>query len=587
MELLQKVIAEANLFGVSAKDAITMLLTFGGRIPVESRTPSLAAFDKAIFDLLPGSARLLREPAHKGESLRLYFNWLGRLHTRCASDEPVCYGGEPEIHVGYLALDLEIVQKAAAAAEQFTYKEMLLRRELDDVLAGEERTGSLPALLDAIEDSVRHVEAICFYVDDRLYAVMERGTNLVTTRKRSGLMDELRQKPVSCWQSADRLAIVALRALFLSGRSIRFEEFNSIELTAHRLRQFLERLGAAYAETHSARFEPPAHPFEFGREVGALAQTVDAARWLRYRRVNGITFQKQEHCIRLASDQKIERTMGACFEQMRSRWPCRETDDPEVFFNEVAGDAIEATCRELRTRAGNGGQSATTSLERLIEDVVSSAVRCTNAEYGMSSSLRRPGELVGHAPDALPELVAALTPKDFFCCIVGTSFLSRRFGSRLTSDVFRAVQARMQFNRWHFIAGNFPRDAVPDSRHYFYPPTMPDLAEWVDQFHGGHIRAAVRYSIRSPGPEILDAPLQISGHGFRGFYDVRVVRIDGAPFTIEDLRLVRAHNAWMGHIWRAILARCADVAVRQQLEIAGFENGNGAVLEADILSAIA
>jgi hypothetical protein len=201
--------------------------------------------------------------------------------------------------------------------------------------------------------------------------------------------------------------------------------------------------------------------------------------------------------------------------------------------------------------------------------------------------LRRPGALIGHPADALPELVAALTPKDFFCCIVGTAVLSRRFGSRLTSDVFRAVQARMQFNRWHFIVGNFPRNAVPDDRHYFYPPTMPDLAEWVDQFHGGHIRAAVRYSIRSPGPEILETPLQISGHGFRGFYDVRVVRIDGTPFAVEDLRLVRAHNAWMGQIWRTILARCADVMVRQQLEIAGFENGNGAVLDADMLSAIA
>jgi hypothetical protein len=185
-------------------------------------------------------------------------------------------------------------------------------------------------------------------------------------------------------------------------------------------------------------------------------------------------------------------------------------------------------------------------------------------------------------------VVATLTPKDFFCCIVGSSHLARQFGSRLSGDVFRAVQARMQFNRWHFIPGNFPRSSVPDNRHYFYPPTMPDLAEWVDQFHAGHIRAAVRYSIRSPGPEILDVPLRISGHEFRGFYDVRVVRIEGAPFTIEDLRMVRAHSIWMGHIWRALVARCADSAVRAQLEITGFENGCGAVLEDDeAVSAIA
>jgi hypothetical protein len=587
MELLQKVIAQAHLFDVPAKDAVTMLLTLGGRIPIENRTPALAPFDRTIFDLLPGSVRLTPTPANNGENLHLYLNWLGRLHIRRICDEPIDYGGEREIQIGYLALEPDILKKASAAADQVNHQEGLVRRELDRVLTEEERAGQLPALLDAIEDSVRHVEAICFYVDDRLYAVMERGTNLITTRKRTGLIDELRSKPVATWRSADRLAIVAMRALFLSGRSIRFEEFNSIELTARRLQQLLHRLGAVYAEAHSVRFKPPSHPFELGRKVGELAQALDSANWLRYRVVSGITFGKHEHCVRLTSDQRIDRIMRTCLEQMRSRWHCTETDDPQFFFSEVANGAIEATCQKQRTGSGDDGKPATTPLERLIEDVVSSAVLCTSADYGMSSSLRRPHEVVGHERDALPTLLMELTPKDFYCCIVGSSFLSRRFGSRLTNDVFRAVQARMQFNRWHFIVGNLPRDAISDDRHYFYPPTMPDLAEWVDQFHAGHIRAAVRHSIRSPGPEILDFPLRISGHEFRGFYDVRVVRIEGAPFTIEDLRLVRAHNAWMGHIWRTILARCADVTGKQLVEITGFENGNGAILETDSLSKIA
>jgi hypothetical protein len=35
------------------------------------------------------------------------------------------------------------------------------------------------------------------------------------------------------------------------------------------------------------------------------------------------------------------------------------------------------------------------------------------------------------------------------------------------------------------------------------------------------------------------------------------------------------------------LARCADVAGKQQVEITGFENGNGAILETDSVSKIA
>ena len=270
MELLGKIVSSASLFAVPARDAVRMLLTFGDRVPIENRVASLAAFDKEVFDLLPASVRLTREPAGTPdhEDLRLYFNTLGRLHIRRACEDPLDYGLEQIVPIGYLALEPETLRQAAAAAEQARREEALLRREFDDALFEAERAGSLAALLDAIEDSVRHVEAVCFYVDDRLYAVMERGTNLVTTRKRPGLIEELRDNPVLAWRSADRLAIAALRALFLSGRSIRFEEFNAVELTARRLRQFLHGLGGA------SQFDP----FGRFRTVAASVRTWPAGR---------------------------------------------------------------------------------------------------------------------------------------------------------------------------------------------------------------------------------------------------------------------------------------------------------------------
>src|ERR1700754_4638303 len=109
MELLQKVISHASLFTVPAKDAVRMLLTFGDRAPIQNRLMSLAAFDRAVLDTLPASVRLTLEPAGKPdhEDLRLYFNGLGRLHIRRASDEPVEYGPEPNLAIGYLSLDRE------------------------------------------------------------------------------------------------------------------------------------------------------------------------------------------------------------------------------------------------------------------------------------------------------------------------------------------------------------------------------------------------------------------------------------------------------------------------------------------------
>jgi len=583
IELLQSVISQSPPSTLPAKDAITGLLTFGNRVPIELRRPSLAPFDQAICDAVPNSdsVRITAEPGRSAgvENLRIYFNSLGRLHLRPVTENVLDYGLGGVIAIGHLALEPQIVRHARAEAHRIRLEEMQLRESIDRVLRDAENDGSLCGLLDDIEDSVRHVEAVCFYADDCLYAVMERVTNLVATRKGPGLIDQLRQCPVSAWRPSDRLAIVALRALFLSGASVRFEEFNSIELTAKRLLQRLHALGSSYATALQIPFEPLVHPFELGRQVGALAKSLSGKPWVRYRRVSGITFQKQEHCVQLPADQTSKQILQTSLHMLRCKWPCAPADSARAFFSQVAQNAIEASCFETERKAS--GQApyagATSALERLIEDVVISAVQATDADYGMSSSLRRPGELFVDDTEALAAVVGALTPKDFYCCIVGTEELQRRFGERLNGDVFRAVQARMQFNRWHFVPGNLPRHLVADDRHYFYPPVMPDLAEWVDQFHAGHVRAAVRYSIRSPGPEIVDAPLEISGHEFRGFYDVRVVRVDDKPFDIRDLAIVRTHSLWMGYIWRTILANCLDPAVRRQLQIAGFANGHGAV----------
>jgi hypothetical protein len=584
IELLQSVISQSPPSKLTAKDTIAALLTFGGRVPIELRRPSLASFDERVFEALPRSetVKITSEPetAAGVENLRVYFNVLGRLHLRPLAENVVDYGLDEVIEIGHLALPPQIVAHARAHARIISLEEMQLRALLDRVLFEAENDGSLIGLLDEIDDSVRHVEAVCFYADDCLYAVMERFTNLVATRRGPGLIDVLRQTPVAQWRSSDRLAMVALRSLFLSGASVRFEEFNSIELTAKRLFECLHRLGSSYSAALQIPFEPPVHPFELGRSIGALAKRVKVKPWVRYRRVSGITFQKQEHCIHLAADSASDQILKASFHALRSKWLCEAPDAPRAFFTKIAQNAIEATCFDTERKSADPAPyaGAASALERLIEDIVVSAVRATGADYGMSSSLRRPGALFVDKAENLGAVIGALTPKDFYCCIVGTDELRRRFGERLSGDVFRAVQARMQFNRWHFIAGNLPRHLVAEDRHYFYPPALPDLAEWVDQFHAGHIRAAVRYSVRSPGPEIIDTPLEISGHEFRGFYDVRVVRIGEKPFDLQDLAIVRNHSLWMGYVWRTILANCLDPIVRGQLHIGGFANGHGAVL---------
>ena len=583
IDLLQAIANHSGIFADPAEAAIRRLLTFDDRAALQQRLQTLAPFDRAIVDLLPeaGSTRIAQSSVHDQAvaECRLYFNALGRLHIRPSADHMVDYGMRDTTPIGFLALDPKLVAEARKRADVWISNEMRQRESLEHVLVDAQRTGTLSRLLADVADSVQHVEAVSFYIDDALYAVVERVNNLISTRRGAGLLDALRCASVEEWRSSDRLAVIALRSLFLSGGPIRFEEFNGTELSATRLLERLSSLGSRYSVALNRHFHTPAHPFELGSAVGELAQKIGPDVGVRYRQVNGLTFHKEENLISRDKLDCVRDRCAAAFRNIRRRNIAYDGDDARSYFAEAADQAITATLRATASSNDIAEGSATTPLECLLEEVVSSAVASTGADYGMSSSLRKVGHLLVDDPGLFLERIADLTTKEFYCCIVATTGLVNRYGARLSGDVFRAVQARMQYNRWHFVPGNLPRESVPEGRHYFYPPVMPDIAEWVDQYHAGHARARVRYSIRAPGPEIIQPPLIISGHKFRGFYDIRVVRVEGEPFAMEDMLIARTHCLWMGEIWRKILSRCGDLDVREKLQVRGFVNGCGGTVD--------
>src|SRR5262249_27360417 len=126
-----------------------------------------------------------------------------------------------------------------------------------------------------------------------------------------------------------------------------------------------------------------------------------------------------------------------------------------------------------------------------------------------------------------------------------------------------SMSARMQYNSWHFIAGNLPRVPVVVARDYFVPPTIPDIAHHSDQHHHGHVAARVRYSIRSP------QPVEVLGRTFTGFIDLRLLRCEGPPFDEQDL--IAAHRT------SAFIARATElvadmVAAGTQAEVSSFDS---------------
>jgi hypothetical protein len=150
--------------------------------------------------------------------------------------------------------------------------------------------------------------------------------------------------------------------------------------------------------------------------------------------------------------------------------------------------------------------------------------------------------------------VLPLSKQDFYCCVLPHPQLIKDLPEHIVYHILYSSALRMEFNRWHFIPGNFEREEIPANRHYYFPPMMPDIAEWSDLRHGGHTKAGVRYSIRAPGAPLWRDPFMAYNHPYRGCYDVRLVRVEGPPFGEEELQIARSHSEFMDTFWKTLQA---------------------------------
>lgn len=562
----------------SAYEAAEYFVTVGGTYPIALAVDALGAFDRAAFDLLGAHRELAVAPASAGDgagTLAMYANSLGRLHIRRADEPRPVYSPEDRwIDIGSVPLRpgmLREIEQAVARQEADEARAFAeVRRALDKVHA----QGELRKLLDQVIDHVQHVESVCFYVGDRLYALIDRYVNLIDTKGSKGSLPRLRERDYAQWTEGEILVVAGLHALFLSGRSVRFEEFNGVVLSARSLLRKLDELLGAYRAV-GCKVDLPEGPdiFDIGAEIARQAGKSVGKPWLRYRWIYALNFQKNERMLPLARSSEDRRRhldeFDADYAELVS--PRRSSEVPaSLFFTQLASACL---ARDLAgMRCDRGSAAAAGWLEYLIEKIVASAVLATRADYGMSSSLRDIAKLVDHDDAKLVETVHALSPADFFTCFVAHDFAGR-LDKDLAFAIAASVQKRMMFNRWHFIPGNFERPLVSPKRHWYYPPVIPDIAVHSDMHRAAHNRARVKFSVRAPGPDASRPPLQIAGRAYRGFYDVRVVRMDGSEFTTEEMLRTRQRTLWMESVY-LVLTTYLQEALQNRFEIRGFQPGD-------------
>jgi hypothetical protein len=529
--------ARDGMFDRPAGQALVRLLTLAGRVRFDDAVEALLPWEAAVLGealssqtllLCPPDARLQSE----GEVVLVAQSSLGRLSFYAAWEEP-----EPGAdRLARFELPVEAAERAREAAEEARLLEAVEREPFERMLSDLEHKAQLGDAVREVADNVNHVETVYVYVGRDLFARSDVGNTLL----RKGELPALAELPLREWSPNARLFVAAFRLLFASGRSIRIEEFNGRQLSAYAVRRWLERKHQLYSVHLGVPYERCRDLWELAETVGALRRRLEPCGAVAFRRVTGMTMAKRESVSRLA---ELDRTADDLASPLLGRFArcCSISVDDDL--TEIVR-SLTITALEAKIADPNS-----TLLDGLLERIVLSAVCAAEADYGMSSSIR---DLARLKPDEHTRCagVLSLAKQDFFCASLPHPALVGRIDEDTMRDVLQSVASRMQFNRWHFVAGNFERGEIPAKRHYFFPPLVPDVAEWSDLRHPGHTNASVRYTIRAPGPALWEPPLHVFGNEYRGFFDIRLVRMTGPGFTLREAGIACQHCALVSVLLR-------------------------------------
>ncbi|WP_431331476.1 hypothetical protein ACPZ13_36715 (plasmid) [Streptomyces sp. IPPR8] len=372
-------------------------------------------------------------------------------------------------------------------------------------------------------------------------------------------LSSLQDLPLELWSDHDVQLVVCLTLLIRSAGPGRVEEANGTQLTVDHVAHMLERIRVGYNAALGRDQVPPA-------ASATVADLHELAVSLRSHRGEVARQAQLYREIHGALMHKIEKVAGPCADLARAREDAvtaRLTSRLPLSGDNLAelGEALAAAPGWLAAPHGDFA----TGLEALVYESAAAATEAFEADFAMSRGMR-----------SLPDLITALREERwaeicdweitrFFCCVVPDPSAARHFGDSAAAlaDAAWAMSSRMQYNSWHFIAGNLPKAPEVVDRDHFVPPTIPDVAFYSDQHHHGHVNNNVRFSIRSPQSVVVD------GRRFNGFVDLRLLRCDGAPFGEQDLLAAHRVSAFTARA-TGLVAELA--AAGEQIEVTAFDS---------------
>lgn len=516
---------------------VAHVVSYGGRYPLEWGLASLSSAQRAALEVL--GARRDFVAIGSPQAVHLGMKVYGRLILEA---EPRLIQGD----MGLDALETSPFERQEMARLATEYRSGFLDscRAGDDYLAGLSEE-SLKAAVEGVRSALDHIDPVLMYVEEKLYTLFGVHNNLLQDRKTGSgpwLFSELGRPPGE-WDPRDRAFVYCLHCLKWAG--FRGEEFNGTQLKPTAV--------AAYFDEALGRFSAALDREASWGGAKSLTEKAEVLRKLKLevrrdhvicRHVHGLNFSKREGFFRRREIPSARRFAEEDLSEFL--W-----DSGRVKFE---GDSLEQTFKTWILSVVDDPRAGKNEMFHPLEEFVHKVVECATerlaSDVGMSRSLRDYRRWIRTLDEAAYDQACQWPTTEYFCCVAPSKPMKQALSGKgpLLYTILNAISQRMDYNSWHYVPGHFTADGEPEKRHYYFPPGMPDTAEWSSLHHAGHILSTVLFSIRAPGP------VRCRGREFTGFFDLRLMRQSGKPYSQEDLKTAVAYSQVLRDFYQALMS---------------------------------
>jgi hypothetical protein len=396
--------------------------------------------------------------------------------------------------------------------------------------------------LGEVYHAIDHIDPVLIYTENETFTNYANFNNLLSKGGKltpGYLLADLMEKDILDWNVEETLFVYS--AIVLTKAGIRLEEFNGKQLTPKTVKAILKKRLTEYG--YSIENMEQISALELAKVVTSQKALIKNQNFI-YRRVNALTFHKIEN---FANRSLVSTSLKNLPFTIKQRFlfdysiDAVNYDDIDSYFFDVVASAYEKDQAQSDKPLSN--------IECVIKSIIDESVEELNSDIGMSRGFRDLKLWADCFKKKSYKELCDFPVTNYFCAVFESLETKQYFDENpgLSFRVKYAIAGRMMFNSWHYTPGHCPKESVPEDRHFYFPPKMSDTAVWSDQHHNGHQLAKVRFSIRSP------AGLFINGKKQHGMIDLRLMRMNGKPYTESELFRSREYTAYLRATYQAIL----------------------------------